>query len=141
MCCCVSSGGGATVLAGCLGLFELHALVQGSPRDSENDGKGLLPKMQSINWNQDLSGTAISQYETFDSSDSTDGAGRGESLRQATLNDPAAFSIRELLPDVLEPVRVTSCAGTSQPEVCSSAQRTAMLSKWGHGSFCGCWPC
>ncbi|CAK0787362.1 hypothetical protein CVIRNUC_010582 [Coccomyxa viridis] len=49
---------------------------KGSPRDSENDGKGLLPKVQSINWNQDLSGTAISQYETFDSSDSTDGAGR-----------------------------------------------------------------
>ena len=35
--------------------------------------------MKSINWNQDLSGTAISQHETFDESDSsTDGSGRGE---------------------------------------------------------------
>lgn len=78
--------------------------MQGSPRDSENDGKGLLPKVQSINWNQDLSGTAISQYETFDSSDSTDGAGRGETLCQAMLNDLATFSICVLLPDMLEPV-------------------------------------
>ena len=89
------------MLAGCLGLFELHALVQGSPRDSENDGKVLLPNLQSINWNQDLSGTAISQYETFDSSDSTDGAGRGETLCQISPSTPAAFSMCMLLPDML----------------------------------------
>ena len=67
--------------------------MQGSPRDSETDGKGLLPKMQSINWNQDLSGTPISLHETFDSSDSTHGAGRGLLLHQAVNTDPAAFSI------------------------------------------------
>ncbi len=57
---------------------------QESPRDA--DSKGLLPKMKSINWNQDLSGTAISQHETFDETDSsTDGSGRG------LFHSPSAF--------------------------------------------------
>ena len=91
--------------------------------------------MQSINWNQDLSGTAISQYETFDSSDSTDGAGRGESRSQASLSNPATSSIHTLLPDMLEPICVTSCARRG-----STAQRTTMLSQQGRRSFCACWP-
>ena len=51
---------------------------QESPRDAENAHKGLLPKMKSINWNQDLSGTAISQHETFDETDSSDTDNRGQ---------------------------------------------------------------
>ena len=50
--------------------------LQESPRDVDYASKGLLPKMKSINWNQDLSGTAISQHETFDEDDSTDGSDR-----------------------------------------------------------------
>lgn len=51
--------------------------MQESPREAEGT-KGLLPKMKSVNWNQDLSGVAISQHETFDEDDSTDGTGRGD---------------------------------------------------------------
>ena len=112
----VSSNGGATVLLRYLAFYKMYDDAQGSPRDSETDGKGLLPKMQSINWNQDLSGTPISLHETFDSSGSTDGAGRGEPLCQAMLSTSAAFSICVLLPNMLGPIRVTSCARASQPE-------------------------
>ncbi len=55
-------------------------VVQESPRDADGT-KGLLPKVKSVNWNQDPSGVAISQYETFDEDDSADGAdgtGRGD---------------------------------------------------------------
>lgn len=52
---------------------------QPSPRDSDVPSQGLLPKMKTVNWNQDLSGTAISQYETFDEDDSSGGPGKGDS--------------------------------------------------------------
>lgn len=59
--------------------------MQISPRDSEYASTGLLPKVKSINWNQDLSGTAISQHETFDENDSTDGTGRGKIFMQTAI--------------------------------------------------------
>ena len=85
-------------------VLSCYRFVQGSPRDSESDGKGLLPNMKSINWNQDLSGTPISLHEKFDDSDSTDGTGRGETLYQASLNKVLSL----LLSDS------TSCCQTCQ---------------------------